>query len=1121
MTSGSRPLFAAETALAGTVLASGQPRADLATAMGLAEAGQRVTVVIDAAELGCVADLLQEAARRQLPLVVRAPAGSGLAGLHLVADTGIGVLLAATAAETPRIHLLARLAAERSLVPFVVVCSEPVPTAEPPALAAAALELLGDPADLVPSRTPSQEHLFGAKRRRIVRWFDAERPVLRGQETALALRALQQAGAGPFVQGPVAELLLQAAADVQKATGMAWSPVSSVGSEKAPVAVVGLADAMQRVAVGVATSSQKPAVAAMVVHCLRPFPDAAVAALRGKQAVVVLSDAAAALGGAAPLMRDLRAAFGRAPGKDSTVPALHTAFAGLGGAPLQAADLAQFVNECSTGRGRPFAYLGVEFAPLQGKLRKRVVLHEALRRGHPGIEGLGLRTQAPAAGPTVPQAPLRVPAPAVAESTHDDLTRCWDLVAAAAVTGAVAELAPDPYLTAGSAPAFSSLLRGNQPSPQLPKLDAAKCTGCGACWSACPDAALLPTVLGAAELLETGMRRASLAGAGAEALRPVLGRFAKALGKALEGGATTAGAAVRAAASGVLAKVEADRLPAMQQAAEALAAALDPLPLARTEAFFHAPERQRAGTGNLFALALDPDACKGCNLCVAVCAPAALQASTRRTPEVASARAGAEVWRALPDTAGAVVAAAQQQPEPGQLAGLELSRHCLLAMAPGDDAEPGSGPRLALRSVLAVAEAHLQPKLQQHVHDLDELAGEFGKRIRDLLAGALPVGDLDALHEGLATIGMGAVALSTLAQRLDEVQSSGRVDAAKLQRFVDTARAVADLRWRVAQGNSGRGRARAGLLLAGESAGALAGTFPWNPFGSPAVLDGSPDAGHRALGLLRGQADALAADFALLRRAKALLAQGAPGPRTLSFAELTPAERELCPPLWLVADADALRRGGLQPLAAVLDSDLPIKVLLLADRLPAAGHPIAAMLALAHRRAFVLQSAISHQGHFAAGALAACRHAGPALLHVLAPSPRAVGAGPDEALRVAAAAVQSRAFPLLRYDPARQGAFGQKLSLDGNPEPTAPGTDDPALLGAWQTLQELAGVRTPFTHEVEQRAAETVATAHRRELEELQQKHARELAEARAVVEAELLARLHGKLVTLAGGRRS
>ncbi len=1104
----------AELPIAGCLLASGDARADLAQAMGRCEAGQRATAVIAGAELMRVADLLQDAARRQLACVVRTALTDGDDALFTVADSG-AVVLVARGDEVPVVHLIARLLAERALLPVVLVAAPATADAAPRELPAAALELLGAPEDFVRSATPSQEHLFGRDRRRVVRWFDLERPVLRGQRAQPAVATLQRAGFGPFVQAPVRTLLQDVAAEVQLATGATWSAVDTANCDRAEVLVIGLAG----VTAALPADGKTSRVGCVTINCLRPFPESWQAHLRGKKAVVVVTAAVNALAEAL-LLREVRAALvreqtearaARRPFKDKEVPSLHVAVTARADGGVSPEELAAFVRECGEGAGRPFVHLGVAFAPLDVASRKRLVLHEALRRSHPGIERLGARLAPAAALAVVPSAPRRVAAPAQIAPTHDDRLRAWDVVAAASVAGTTADLGPDPYLTAGSAPALTSLFRGNAATDNLPAFTAQRCTGCGACWTACPDAALLPAVVGAGELIECGMAAVAATGATAEALRPVVARIAKALPKAIAAGACTAGAAVHGASATALAKLDESRRGAAQQAAAAVADALAALPVVGGMPF---------ADGQPLVLALDPDACKGCDLCVTACEPGALQRGARSAEAVQQARAGAAAWRALPDTAGAVIHAARELSEPGLLGALELSRHCLLTMAPGDDAEPGSGARLALRTVLAVSEAHLQPKLLRHVQHLDELAAKFGERIRGMLAGALPVTDLEALHEGLATLGAGAVALSTLASRLDEVQVSGRVDGGKLQLLVETARAVADLRWRVQQGRNGCGRARSGLVLAGGEAEALAGDFPWNPFASPAVLDGSREAGARALGMLRGQVAALAANFALLRRAESLLQQGAPGPRHLGFAELEPAERELCPPLWLVVDGDALRCGGLAQLAAVLAHDLPVKVLLLSPSTTAVDGPSPARLALAFPRAFVLQSTVAHRDHLAAGVLAACEHPGPALVHVLAPSPRAAGAAPDRTLAIAADAVARRAFPLLRYDPRLPGAFGQKLSLDGNPSPQQPGTDDPEHLAAWQLLQELAGVRTPFTHVVEERAAAAVAAAHAQELAAMRAAHEDELLRLRSSVETELLARLQRKLTTLAAGAR-
>ncbi|GAB4158219.1 MAG: hypothetical protein Fur0037_25820 [Planctomycetota bacterium] len=1117
MTNVNGAIFSAEEPFAGSVCAGRDARANLAEAMGLAEAGGRATVLVRGGDLPGLADLLRDAAQRMLPVVIRAELDQGHAGLFAIADIGPCILIS-TPGDLARAHLLARLTAEKALVP-VVLAFEPEEDASPALPAGGeATALLGGPADFVPSETPAQRMLFGPNRRRIPRWFDPERPVMRGQRGDAGTFALRLAGEALFSCENIPSLLERAAGMLLEATGWRWEPFSFTNAEKSRALVVGIEGSHARRAREVAEASSRPRIGAVALRALRPFPAAWLAAT--DRPTIVLCGADAALSGEPFLVREIRAARSLAEeSRASKASPIHTAVAGLAGAPWSAGDLAAFAAECAAGRGRRRVYLGIEFAPLGGSLRKRTVLHEALRRDHPGIENLGLRTASPEAARAEPPAPIRVPVPARQESSHDDLARFWDTVVAARVRGAAAELAPDPFLTAGSVPALSSLFRGNHPQGGLPVFDAAKCTGCGACWASCPDAAVLPLAIDARDLLEAGIERVGAAGGSAEALRPILGRLAKALQKAIESGASTAGAAVWKAAEALLARTDEERRAPMQQASDELAKAFGGLSLALTEPLFTLAENEQPGGGSLLALAIDPDACKGCGLCIAVCEPDALRSEDRAEEAIRAARAAASLWRQLPDTKGSVIAAAKQRPEPGLLASLELSRHCLWAMAPGDDAEPGSGPRIALRTALAVAEAFLQPRMRELIEELDELSDRFASGIRDLLSGSLPVADLDALHEGLATIGAGAVALSSLAARLDEIASSGRVDTKRLKQLVDQARALADLRWRLEKGTTGQGRARSGLVLAGGEESDWIPPFPWNPFQCPATVDAAPEAGHRAAGILRGMADALAREFGEIRSARLMLDRpGAPRAR-LTFAELEDEERALLPPLWLVADARVLRRGGAAAIEAALESGLPVRILLLHAELDEALAARPALLALAHLAAFVLQASISCRDHFASGLLAALRHEGPALISVLAPSPKAAGAAPDSALAIASAAVRERAFPLLRYDPSREGAFGQKLSLDGNPDPMEDGTSDERRLAVWRTLQEIAGIRSPFTKDIEERAKAAVAEERRVEIAALKTEHEKALAAARAEVEQELLGRLQRKLAALAGGR--
>jgi hypothetical protein len=81
---------------------------------------------------------------------------------------------------------------------------------------------------------------------------------------------------------------------------------------------------------------------------------------------------------------------------------------------------------------------------------------------------------------------------------------------------------------------------------------------------------------------------------------------------------------------------------------------------------------------------------------------------------------------------------------------------------------------------------------------------------------------------------------------------------------------------------------------------------------------------------------------------------------------------------------------------------------------------------------YVLQSASSHLHQMRSKIMAGLRYAGPALFNVFAGSPRGAAVLPPYLL--AAAAMQSRAFPAFCYDPAAGPDWAARFALDGNPQ---------------------------------------------------------------------------------------
>jgi pyruvate-ferredoxin/flavodoxin oxidoreductase len=240
------------------------------------------------------------------------------------------------------------------------------------------------------------------------------------------------------------------------------------------------------------------------------------------------------------------------------------------------------------------------------------------------------------------------------------------------------------------------------------------------------------------------------------------------------------------------------------------------------------------------------------------------------------------------------------------------------------------------------------------------------------------------------------------------------------------------------------------------------------------------------------------------------------------------------------------------------------------------------LVALAHRTAYVVQSSIAFPDHLIDGCLGAFDFEGPALVHVHAPSPQRHGFPTAAAVAQANRAVASRALPLFTFDPNREGVFGSRLELGGNPGDAEKATladwamtearfaacfaqleeDDPAptplaeflalwpgkrsnktpyvdsetgtrlkvlpalvavaedRLHSWRTLQELAGVVTPFTAHIQDAAEQAMAAEHKSEIDTLKQDYEAKLQSLRAEVELEFTTRLQQRLTELARRQR-
>jgi pyruvate-ferredoxin/flavodoxin oxidoreductase len=687
---------------------------------------------------------------------------------------------------------------------------------------------------------------------------------------------------------------------------------------------------------------------------------------------------------------------------------------------------------------------------------------EGLERVH-RLESDTLKAAPAAARRGEDEAPLAVRKLRSIDDAYDSLPRFWDQVGVLYRNSESSQLTPDPYLAMGAMPPLSSTFRDLSPlRASLPTLEPALCNGCGDCWSQCPDGAVGARALTPGHLLDAVIGRI-----GADALRPVASKLAARIANrcsSSDPGAANLGELLNEAAAWLQDKMPLppERRQSMSSAVEQLHTAIACLPVVATAPFFPEDAKTAKGDAELLFLAIDPDACKSCGICVSACEPGALTATNQTRKTLTDARSVWHAWEQLPDTAPSTLERVADDPRLGALAANLLTRRHTGSLAGGDAAEPGSGERLAMRLAMAVAESRQRPAIDAFLSEVRASRKKVSGMIRDILADALPADDLDALAHGLDAVETRQAMLSDFIATAERSVDSG-IDARRLRRLVHLAKNLDNLAWRLDEGPQGLGRARLGMVLSAGSVAAWAGVFPDNPFATPAVLDLTGDGAQLALGLLEGQLRQSTDGFRLMRQARLELEHPADAAREgpqlehLSWRDLTPEERALCPPLFVIGGGDLLRGGGLSQIDNLLGSDLPIKLMLLSEldlglateaslnmRLSAVDDPgiNLALMTLARREACIAQTSLAAPAHLMHCLQTALAFEGPALLHLHAPSPRRHGFAPEYTLQRARLAMESRVFPLFLYDPLAAGVFGSRLSLEGNPQPLAPWAGD-------------------------------------------------------------------------------
>lgn len=615
----------------------------------------------------------------------------------------------------------------------------------------------------------------------------------------------------------------------------------------------------------------------------------------------------------------------------------------------------------------------------------------------------------------------------------------------------------DPFAAISAIPAATGVVRDmSGVRMEIPSFVAANCTGCAQCWTQCPDAAIPGLVNSAEEVLNAVIGNTDN-GDRLERLRPVTKPWGKEVQKLLVLEPSLAVPEAFARAYQVVADKmpwNAERRAATDEEFGLAQARLAEFPLARTRPFFDALETKEKGTGGLLSVTVNPEACKGCNLCVEVCPDGALVTIRQDDAALDKLRRNWKVWQRLPDTDNRFVNVSDVDEGIGVLSSLLLKKATYRSMVGGDGACMGCGEKTAVHLIVSAIFASMQPRVQRHVAHLDELLVALDAQARELLASGA---DLEA------------------AARADDAVAVP-IDSTKRERLLLINRSIAelrDLKWRHESGPSGAGRAPLGMANSTGCSSVWGATYPYNPYPFPWVNHLFQDSPSIAIGLFEAQMRKMADNFSAVRRAELLRSGGydaakhEPTLSSLTWAQFSDEEFALCPPIIAMGGDGAMLDIGFQNLSRLLASGKPIRVVVLDTQVYSntggqactsgftgqvadmsgfgkAQHGKTevrkelALLAIAHRGVYVHQTSQAAASHLIGGVLKGLHKRRPVLINVYTPCPVEHGLADDWSQHAARLALESRAFPFLTFDPDAGPNYADQLSLDGNPS-----VDDP------------------------------------------------------------------------------
>jgi pyruvate-ferredoxin/flavodoxin oxidoreductase len=655
------------------------------------------------------------------------------------------------------------------------------------------------------------------------------------------------------------------------------------------------------------------------------------------------------------------------------------------------------------------------------------------------------------------------------KSNLSDIHRFWEQTGNFYAQGMGNDNLTDPFIGLSVMPAVTSVFRDMTGIRfDHPEWIPNNCTACGKCYTVCPDTAIPGLVSELKDVLDTVVKRVKKNHESVKhlqkAARAMEGKI-RSLFNAASNGATVNNY-VQVAIDQMIEehKDKTDMVEELGWFKEELG----DFKFALTRPYYDLHEKKDPNSGGLFSITINPNTCKGCNECIEVCDDDALRPIIQTEGSIATLRKDWDFWTDLPTTPEKYNRIDDLEEKIGPLETILLNKDAYLNFASGDGACLGCSEKSVVHLFVATVESLMQPRIKKHMAHLDDLILKLQQHVQARLLESVNINDTDAIERILKETHDSDLTMSGIASKWEAEKGSKPIDQDWLQEITHLISQLKQLKWRYSDGITGKGRSSMGMTNSTGCTSVWGSTYPYNPYPFPWANHLFQDSTSMAMGIFEGHMTKMAEGFTTIRKAELELV-GKYRPEEdkdfftyFNWKQFTDEEWLLCPPVIALGGDGAMYDIGLQNLSRMMASGKPIKVIVVDTQVYSntGGQACTSgfigqisdmaqygkvwkgkseprkeigLIAMAHRNTYVLQATLANTSHMIEGFIDGLTTRRPALFNLYTTCQPEHGVADDLGVHQAKLAMESRAYPIFKYNPDLGVKVKEALDLSGNP----------------------------------------------------------------------------------------